>query len=688
MKRVMSATNEATTTVTVLLLLAILLFTSPAPAQQGRAVSGKEKPAVLAKIGTYDLTLDEFERQFIRNNGGEAAAVRSSREERLEFLDLLIKYRLKVHEARSKGFDKDAEIIRELEEYRNSLAIPYFTERALIDPKIRELHDLQQEEVRAAHILIRVANDSLGIPDSAAAMAKAVEVLRKAKDGADFAALAVEHSDDRGTSERGGDLLYFSAGMTVPAFDKAVYSMKTPGEIYPEPVRTMFGYHVVKLLERRPARGELQVSHILVRIDPENPTDTAAAYEKAVAIRDSLSKGRLFSDLALLNSEDPGSAARGGDLGWVGRRKFVPEFELAVFQLKEGQVGGPVRTQFGYHIITVTGERPPTSFEDAKQELKELYRRYSYEADNRAFLENIYSSRNIRIEEKVFRDLFRSVDSVATTSAPGWYNKISDKLRAATLIKLKGGTVTIDQAIRIIERNQDLQSQPLNSASLRNVIEMIGQKEALRLETADLETRYPEFGDLMREYQEGVLLFRAEQDAVWNQVTVDEERLREFWEVHRADYTWPERVRFSEIFVTSDSVAAVLRDSLDNQVDFGELAARHTQRAGFDRKDGDWGFQPIDANELSRKANAMQVGWVEGPMKFQYGYSIIKKTGTDIAREKTFEEAQSEVSSRFQEFESKRLENEWIDGLRKRFGVTINENILDNAFAKLTEGRS
>ncbi|MBE0642607.1 MAG: peptidylprolyl isomerase [Bacteroidetes bacterium] len=666
-------------TIIGLFLIAAALFAPSAQAQQ--------KNSVVAEIGPYKLTLGEYERQYIRNNGGETAAYRSSMENRMDFLDLLVKYRLKVLQAHEKGYDKDPEILRELSEYRNSLAIPYLTERALIDPNIESLYKRRLEEVRAAHILIRIPVDSLGVEDSLSARNKAMDIIRQAQAGVPFDSLARQYSDDKGTAQNGGDLMWFTAGMTVPAFDQAVYELKL-GELRPLPIRTMFGYHVVKLLDRKPARGEIQVSHILVRLPVEEPSDSMAAFQKITSIRDSISNGVDFAELAARNSEDPSSGANGGDLGWVGRRKFVPDFEVVAFELQPNEISRVVRTQFGYHIIKVTGERPPKSFEDSRQELKDLYRRYSYEQDNRAFIDGIVAKYNVKVNDDVSAMIIKNVDTTATTSAPGWYNRITDPMKEKTWITLKGASITIGEAIKTIERNQDLQSKALNRASVAQLADMIGQKEALRLETTDLETRYPEFGTLMQEYREGVLLFRAEQDAVWNSVKVDEDRLKEFWEEHKADYTWPDRVRFSEIFVTSDSLGQVLRDSLNAGVDFGELAERHTQRTGYKKKLGDWGFQTLDANELAVAAAKAVPGWIEGPMKFQYGYSLIKVTEKDKAREKTFEEAQSEVSSKFQEFESKRLEREWIQSLKDKFGVKIHDDVLKKAFSDLKVEKS
>jgi peptidyl-prolyl cis-trans isomerase SurA len=673
----MTRTASCSTLILASILLAVTIIPGTLHAQESRKV--------LAEIGDYTLTLGEFERQFIRNNGGEEAALASTPEQRKDFLDLLIKYRLKVLEAMKKGYNEDEEILSELKDYRNSLAIPYLTERELVDPKIEDLYKRRLTEVRAAHILIRPEADSLGRYDSLAALQRAKDVIRMAQAGENWDSLVVRYSMDKGTTSRGGDLFYFTAGMTVPAFDDAVYSLKKPGDIYPEPVQTMFGYHVVKLLDRRPARGEIQVSHILVRIPQDNPTDTLAAYKKIHAILDSLNNGVDFKELAKRNSEDPGSGANGGDLGWNGRRRFVPEFELVAFDLPVGGTSGVVRTMFGYHIIRVEDERPPKSFEESRQELKELYRRYSYEQDNADFLAGISRKHGVKVNDDALMGMINNVDTVSTTSVAGWFSRIPEDVKKMELVSMNEGGITVDEAIRAIERSTDYQNKPLNRASLRELAELVGQHEALMRETADLEQRYPEFASLMQEYREGVLLFRAEQENVWNKVTVDEDSLKQYWEQHRAEYNWPDRVQFSEIFVTSDSMAKLLRDSLDMGASFDELASRHTARAGYRPKNGDWGLQPYDTNELTTRASNYPIGYVDGPIKFQYGYSIIKVTGKEDAREKTFDEAQSEVSSKYQEFESKRLEKAWIDSLRNEFGVEVEDGVLDEAFNDLRD---
>jgi len=660
-----------------------------APRASAQTKPGKKDGAgaTVAKIGTYTLTLDEFERQFIKNNGGKEAALASTQKDREDFLDLLVKYRLKVLEARALGFEKDSAIRDELAEYRNSLAIPFLTERALIDPNVKRLYDRRQEEIRVGHILIRPVTDTLGAVNEDETRKKVETALADLNAGKPFDELAKKSADEEMTKNKGGDLYFFTAGMTVPAFDDAAYSLKK-GEVYPQPVKTMFGHHLIKMLDRIPTRGEVNFAHILAKFDQEKPGDTAAAYAKITAVMDSLKQGIDFTELARRNSDDPQSGANGGDLGWGGRRRFVPEFEETAYALKSGQISGIVKTQFGYHIIKMLGERPPKTFDEVKQELKDIYRRYAYTNDNIAFVDSIKKSYSFAIQSSTLDKLIPLLDTTTTTSAAGWYNKLTDDIKALPIITMTNKKIDVGEMVKIIERTKELQSTSLRRLTFENVIlSKIGEDQALRKATENLEQRYLEFAELMQEYREGVLLFRAEQDAVWNKVSVDSVSLKAYWKDRKADYRWPDRVRFSEIFITSDSLSNIMRDSLTAGIPFDVLAGRQTQRTGYKAKNGDWGFQPEDANDLSRKAMKLKVGDVEGPFKFQYGYSIIKATAKDPAREKTFDEAYSEVSSKFQEYESKRLESEWIQSLRNKFGVTENKTVLSNAFATLKQNK-
>lgn len=657
-------------------LLLLLVSVIPALCTLGCGSSGD---ATLATIGSYTLTTTEFERQYIKNNGGQAAADTSTVDQRREFLDLLVKYRLKVLAAFDAGYDKDDEIQKELTEYRNSLATPYLLERILVDRNVGILYERRKEDVRVAHILLRVVPDSSGVADTMSVYTTAMRVIALSKSGVPFDSLARTYSQDPRTASVGGDLRYFTAGMTTPAFEDQVYGLK-PGQVGDRPVRTPFGYHVVKLLERVPARGELEVSHIFVRVEPG--TDTAAAWAKISDAQFRLKQGKSFAEVATALSEDSASAIKGGALNPIGRGRVVPEFEDAAYALKVGETSGIVKSMFGYHILKLTGEKPARSLDEARGELKDVYRQFGYDEDYATFRTQAVKKYQVTTRPEAVDALARAVDTTSTTAVAGWFGKIPKEVKDQTAITLTGKTLTVQDVVTTIERNRDLQGQPLNRTSLSSLMSMIGEKEALAKETADLESRYPEFADLMREYREGVLLFKAEQDNVWSKVVVSDSALRQFWTPRRAEYRWPDRVQFSEIFLTNDSLVNVVLDSLRQGVNFSDLAERNTHRIGYREKKGDWGMQTVSYNDLSRLAMTMEVGAVQGPVKYQYGKSIIKVTAKEPAREKTFEEAQSEVSSKFQEFESKRLEREWVDRLKARYGVTVNASLLKDLFKK------
>ena len=657
-------------------LLLILAIFSISAAFLG--CSGSSGP-IVAKIGPEELTLKDYERQYLRNNGGPEAALKATADEKKDFLNLLVKYRLKVLEARDKGYDKDPEIVNELREYRQSLAIPYLTERELIEPNIKKLYNRRLEEVRVSHIMISYVTDTTGAQDTLATLNKAKEVLALAKQGITFDTLALKYSADTRGQKNGGDLGFFTAGLTLPVFDDAVYSLK-PGEIYPHPIRTPFGYHIAKLTEKRSSRGQLRTSHILVRLPVENPGDTSAAFAKISLIHDTLKKGGNFEELAKRNSEDPGSGPNGGDIGFSEYTRLVPQYAEAAFRMKVGEVSGVVHSQFGYHIIKVTDDAPPKKMEEQRQELKDLYQRYGFQQDNEAFINGIKKKFGLKINDDVVTKIVSLIDTNQTTSAAGWDSVLTKDVRSLPLLTTTTTAMDVQRAIDKIKVTQDLQSKQLTKTGFMQIAQKLGELEAMAIETKDLEKRYPDFGMLMHEYEEGVLLFRAEQEAVWNKVSINDTMLQAYWEQHKEDYRWQDRVNFSEIFVTLDSLVMVVQDSIKAGVDFNELAARHTQRAGYRDKRGSWGFQTQDANDLAREAFNMKVGAVSQPIKFQYGQSIIKVDEKEPARTKTFKEAASEVSSKFQELESKRIEKEWIDSLRQKFSVKENYDVLQEAF--------
>lgn len=212
-------------------------------------------------------------------------------------------------------------------------------------------------EYNISHILIAVPQAAT--PEQLAeAENKANDVFQKATAGEDFARLAVANSNAQTALE--GGALGWRKGPELPTFLAEVVGSLKGGDVT-KPIRTPSGFHIVKLNELRGSTNSSVVNQVHVRhilIKPNELQDDATVQQKLATIRDRIvSKGENFTAVASVVSEDPGSAADGGDMGWAGPGTFVPEFERQIAQLQPDEISEPFRTQFGWHIVQLLGRR-------------------------------------------------------------------------------------------------------------------------------------------------------------------------------------------------------------------------------------------------------------------------------------------------------------------------------------------
>lgn len=323
---------------------------------------------VLMTVDGQPVTRSEFESIYKKNNK-DAPVTKEALD---EYLDLFINYKLKVRAAEVAGLDTAAKFKSELAGYRQQLARPYLIDRGLNDQLMQEAYQRKSEEVRASHILVSVAPDAT--PEDTAAAWKRIMALRaKVVGGEDFAQVAQGPggSDDPSAKVNGGDLGYFSVLQMVYPFETAAYN--TPVGQVSQPVRTKFGYHIVKVTGRRPAQGEMKAAHIMVRsVESDTPEKKAAAEAKIQEAYGRIKSGELsFADAALKYSDDAASSGKGGELPPFTTGKMIPEFEEKAFALQhDGDVSVPFRTPYGWHIVERLSYTPPPSFEEAKADLK------------------------------------------------------------------------------------------------------------------------------------------------------------------------------------------------------------------------------------------------------------------------------------------------------------------------------
>jgi peptidyl-prolyl cis-trans isomerase SurA len=250
-------------------------------------------------------------------------------------------------------------------------------------------------EYNLAHILLRLPEQAS--PEQVARQReRAEDVLRQSREGADFAKLAVSHSDAPDALQ-GGNMGWRERDRLPELFVEVLASMK-PGELSPV-LRSPAGFHVIKLLEQRGGGAAAQVEqtharHILVKTS--EVVSEADAKRKLNNMRDRIVNGVDFGELAKLNSDD-GSASKGGDLGWIYPGDTVPEFERVMDGLKIGELSEPFKSQFGWHLMQVlerrkadvSGDRKRMEARQILRERKsdEAYQEWLRQLRDRAFVE-------------------------------------------------------------------------------------------------------------------------------------------------------------------------------------------------------------------------------------------------------------------------------------------------------------
>jgi peptidyl-prolyl cis-trans isomerase SurA len=222
-------------------------------------------------------------------------------------------------------------------------------------------------EYDLSHILIAVPQAATPEQLDEAAN-RANDVYERARKGEDFARLAVAYSNSQ-TALEGGSLGW-RKGPEIPTFLAELVAKLKAGEVS-EPLRTPSGYHIVRLNEVRGADlqsvvDQVHARHILMK--PTELLDDATVEQKLRGLRERILKGEDFAVLAKVQSEDPGSASEGGDLGWTAPGTFVPDFERTLSQLRDNEISEPFRTQFGWHIVQVIGRRQFDNTEELRRQ--------------------------------------------------------------------------------------------------------------------------------------------------------------------------------------------------------------------------------------------------------------------------------------------------------------------------------
>ena len=632
----------------------------------------QDDAVVVAEYAGQRLTLDEFETVYARASSGREEAAADSLGAYQDFLSRYVDFRLKVMQAEAAGYAQDSAIQAEMADYREQLARPYFLDRALLDGVVREIYDRQQTEVSASHILVRATPEA----DSMAAF----ERIRAFRDsvttgGADFNAFATKYSQDPSAAQNGGYLGYFSGGRMIAPFEDRAYTV--PVDSVSEVFRTRFGYHIMRVEDRRPATPEIRARHILVRTEGE-AADTAAARETALGLLARVEAGEDFAELAQQYSDDTGSGARGGDLGFFGTGRMVKPFEDAAFGLVAegpGATSGLVRSRFGYHIIKLEEIKPRPTFDEAYPELKRLAERLPRTAQKRQELgARLREELGTTFDDALFEAALAQypADSVMLGVARDRFGPYADS-SFATIGDASFTLAEIAEAVARTPAGPDTQAERAH----RTAMEYLNE-EAVTLAALDLERTDDDFRQLLQDYSDGVLLFAVSEDSVWTRAAQDSVGLRAYFDANAADYQMKERRRVIVYSSRRDSVLTEVDAALAAGADADAVAMRfNDDEVANVVIDTVYVDGPREAGDLYNETLTMAPGTRIGPAPYRNSRVILAVDGVEAARPMTFEEARAQAVADYQDA----LEAAWLDRLRNTYEVELHPERLAGAFA-------
>lgn len=468
-----------------------------------------------------------------------------------EYLDLYTKFKLKVKEAEKNGLDTTKKFKEELEGYRKQLAESYMTDKQVTDELVKEAYERSKWDVHASHILILSRPDDMP-EDTLKAYQKAMQLYSRAKGGEDFGKLALEFSEDPSAKENKGDLGYFSALRMVYAFETAAYNTAA-GEIS-KPVRTKFGYHVIKVHDKRPSVGEVKVAHIMIRLKENATADEQIKAEQRIKeIKQRLNGGEDFATLARV-SEDYTSAQKGGELPFFGPYKYPKEFEDVAFALKnKGDVSEPVKTAYGWHIIKLLDKKGLDSFEKMQSELKKnVARNERSNLTKEVVISRIKKENKFKDQPKNLKGIYAVGDSTLVDG--NWKVPATASLKKV-LFSIGKEKYTQNDFAQYLVTHQ----VPRKGNSYKQLINQhyanFQKEKLMAYEDTRLESKHPKFKALMKEYRDGILLFEITDKNVWSKAVKDTAGLREYYNQHKTDWMWAERVK-TDVFVCMTKEAA------------------------------------------------------------------------------------------------------------------------------------
>ena len=618
----------------------------------------------LMNISGESISLEEFTSTLMKNNQDKEI----TKEYLDDYINLFVNYKLKVIHAKELGLDKEEAFINELDVYRKQLAKPYLQAKEFKEELISEAYDRMRFDVNVSHILFRT--DESALPkDTLIKYNLAMEAKSKIEKGElSFKEAVKEYSEE---DYNNGNLGYFTAFDMVYSFETAAYNTEI-GAVS-NIVKTKYGYHLLKINDKRPSVGQVKVSHIMFRF-PQGATNTQinAIKPKIDEVYNKLKEGEDFATLADRYSEDRSTAVKGGEVPWFGINKTAKEFEEASFSLENiGDFTKPFKTDLGWHIVILNDKKVLGTFEDTREEIKRKISKGTRSLlSELALLKKIKSEYNFK--EHVFlearkNNLKETIDLEKLNNA---------QLNLEDIKKSIWDNLELFRLDGVVYNQKNFKEFIINYQQVGLNFDLIYERfvdfTCLEYEESKLEEKYPEYKILLNEFRDGILLFELTNKLVWKKAMEDTIGLQNFFNENSEDYWWEQRVEANIYTCANSKVLSRLKRVLsrkkedDSTNDILELINQNDPLN-----------LQLNTDKYSKGDNKFvdQVKWEKGTYVIETNEDavvLVEILNVYDKESKKLSETKGKVIADYQNH----LEKIWISELKSKYSISINKDVL------------
>jgi peptidyl-prolyl cis-trans isomerase SurA len=641
--------------------LGLILFFSLSVSAQ---VKAKE---VLFSVDQKSYYTDEFVRVYNKNLD---LVKDESQKDLNQYLELFIGYKLKVNKANKLGLQNGKQYMSELDNYRTQLAKNYLTDSKVTDALIEEGYNRMKKEINASHILIMV-DENAAPADTLAAYQKITEIRNRVLKGEEFGKLAQEVSQDPSAKDNLGNLGYFTSFRMVYTFESAAF--KTQLNEVSQPVRTRFGYHIIKVNDIRDNRGEILVAHIMLMNPKEGETKTAEEVQKTIQdIYKKIQQGEKFDELAQQFSEDKSTSGKGGELSRFASGQLSSiEFENQAFSLsKENPISKPFQTQFGWHIVKFIDKFPLQSLKDLRAELDSKISK-----DERSRI--IEKSMNTKLRKKytINKDK-KMIASVNKQVTDLFYDSKWELPKDSVAFSSKLFTINTTE-ISGYSFLKYIKNQEKRAVSIKPITKLTSvlledfvDEQLNKYNNDNLENEHPEFAAVMEEYRDGLLLFELMEKEIWQRAKTDTIGLTSFYETVKNNHQWKKRIDVILLSSTNKSVAekvlSLLKKGSSTQLIKEKLNTKEVINVMVSES----------VYEEGAPALPKDLPFNEGISEIikQGDYYYVAKINKIIPEgNKSLDECKGKVINEYQQY----LEQNWVNELKKEFTIKVNQDVFE-----------